>query len=255
MTGRRISATIIAFNEEKNIGDCLASLDFADEIIVVDSGSTDRTPEICRAHPRVRFFDQAWLGFGMQKNAAAALAKNDWVFNIDADERVSPALSRSIESAGLERFCCFKVARENYFGRRWIKRCGWYPDYNLRLYDRTRCAFSERDVHETLLPTGEVGLLEGNLLHFTYEGVADYLRRMDRYSTLAAGEVVKAGKRPGLAALFFKPLFTFFKMYVLKRGFLEGYDGVLLSLMYSHYTFYKYAKARELVAKSNEQTD
>lgn len=242
----KISATIIVLNEERFIGECLASLDFADEIVVVDSGSTDRTPEICRAHPKVRFHQQEWLGFGRQKNHVASLASNDWIFNIDADERVSPALKESILKVKPDGPRCYRVARENYFGPRWIRRCGWYPDYNKRLYDRRECAFSEKEVHEALVCQGEVGELKGNLIHKTYSGLSDYLKRMERYSTLAAQELVKKGKRPGLAHILFKPAFTFFKMYVLKLGFLEGRMGFVLSTIYGHYTFYKYAKAIEM---------
>ncbi|MBI1921518.1 MAG: glycosyltransferase family 2 protein [Geobacter sp.] len=241
----KISATIITLNEEKNIGDCLASLDWADEIVVVDSGSSDRTEEICRANPKVRFFHREWEGFGRQKNIAAELAANVWIFNIDADERVSPQLRQSIVTADFERFTGFRVARENYFGKRWIRHCGWYPDYNLRLYDRRRGCFGERAVHEAVSCDGQVGTLAGNLAHYTYSGIADYLRRMDRYSTLAAEEIVKAGKVPGAGSVFFRPLFTVFKMLVLKKGFLEGYTGVVLSVLYGVYTFSKYAKARE----------
>ncbi|UFS68640.1 glycosyltransferase family 2 protein [Geomonas sp. RF6] len=242
----KITATIIALNEEANIGSCLASLDFADEIVVVDSGSTDRTEEICRAHPRVRFVRHSWEGYGRQKNVAATLASHDWIFNIDADERVSPRLKESILSATLGDVPCYKVARENYFGERWIRRCGWYPDYNMRLYDRRRSSFSERSVHESLVTEGPVEILSGNLVHMTYSGISDYLLRMDKYSTLAANELVKAGKKPGVLHLVGKPLFTFLKMYLLKLGFLEGYTGFLLSMLYSHYTFYKYGKAIEL---------
>lgn len=242
----KITATIITLNEEKFIGDCLKSLDFADEIVVVDSGSTDRTEEICRENPKVRFVCRAWPGFGKQKNAAAELAQNDWIFNIDADERVSPRLKESILKVTGGEAPCYRVARENYFGDRWIRRCGWYPDFNKRLYDRRECAFSEKEVHEALECRGRVGELDGNLVHKTYSGLSDYVTRMERYSTLAARELVKKGKRPGLAHLLFKPLFTFFKMYVLKLGFLEGGMGFVLSTIYAHYTFYKYGKAIEL---------
>jgi (heptosyl)LPS beta-1,4-glucosyltransferase len=245
----KISATIITLNEELFIGDCLKSLDFADEIVVLDSGSSDRTAEICRAHDKVRFHNHDWLGFGKQKNLAASLASNDWIFNIDADERVSAKLSESILRVDGSGAACYRVARENYFGERWIKHCGWYPDFNKRLYDRRACAFSEKSVHEAVECKGAVGQLAGNLVHKTYSGLSDYLKRMERYSTLAAEELVKAGKRPGGAHLLFKPSFTFFKMYFLKLGFLEGYMGFVLSMLYSHYTFYKYAKAIELNCK------
>jgi (heptosyl)LPS beta-1,4-glucosyltransferase len=242
----KITATIITRNEESFIGECLASLDFADEIVVVDSGSTDRTAEICRAHARVRFHQNAWPGYGVQKNLAASLAANDWIFNIDADERVSPGLRESLSRVDPAGAPCYKVARENYFGGRWIRRCGWYPDFNKRLYDRRECAFSEKVVHESLECRGKIGTLQGNLVHKTYTGVSDYLKRMELYSGLAAQELVKAGKRPGLLHLVFKPFFTFCKMYFLKLGFLEGYTGFLLSMLYSHYTFYKYGKAIEI---------
>lgn len=242
----KITATIITLNEEAFIGDCLKSLDFADEIVVVDSGSSDRTEEICRAHDKVRFHSQDWLGFGRQKNLAASLASNDWIFNIDADERVSPRLRESILRVAAGGPACYRMARENYFGERWIRHCGWYPDFNKRLYDRRECAFSEKSVHEAVECRGPIGQLQGNLLHKTYSGLSDYLKRMERYSTLAAEELVKAGKSPGVPQVLFKPCFTFFKMYFLRLGFLEGYLGFVLSVLYSQYTFYKYAKAREL---------
>lgn len=240
-----ISATIITLNEEKNIADCLASLGFADEIIVVDSGSTDGTADICRNHPKVRFVHNDWPGYGQQKNIAAGLAAHDWVLNIDADERVSPELRASILSAATSGHAAFRMARENYFGKRWIKHCGWYPDYTLRLYDRRLCRFGERSVHESLVCPGSVGTLSGNLRHFTYCGIADYLKRMDSYSTLAAEELLKEGLSPSFLDIAFKPLFTFFKMYVIRGGFLEGYTGYVLSSLYAYYTLCKYAKALE----------
>jgi glycosyltransferase involved in cell wall biosynthesis len=245
--GPGISATIITLNEEAHIADCLTSLDFVDEIVVVDSGSRDRTVEICRAHPRVRLEQQEWLGFGKQKNRAAELASHDWILNLDADERVTPELRSAILAADRNGMAGFRMARENYFGRRWIRHCGWYPDYNTRLYDRSRCRFSERPVHETLECDGTVGTLQGNLRHFTYSGIGDYLQRMQRYSGLAAEEMVGKGRRPGILTLLVKPPATFCRMYLLKRGFLEGETGLVLSLLYAIYTFCKYARARELL--------
>lgn len=243
----KISVTIITLNEENNITGCLASLDFAAEIIVVDSGSSDRTEEICLAHPKVRFIRHTWEGYGRQKNFAAEQAVNDWVLNIDADERVTPELCASIALIDASETTAFRMARENYFGRRWIRYCGWYPNYSTRLYHRRQCSFIERSVHESLKCGGKVGTLQGNLIHFTYIGITDYLARMNRYSSLAADEVVKEGKKPGVAAIMLKPLFTFFKMFVVKRGFLEGFIGFQLSVLYAVYTFAKYAKARELL--------
>jgi glycosyltransferase involved in cell wall biosynthesis len=246
------TATIITRNEERNIGDCLASLDFVDEIVVVDSGSTDRTEDICRANPKVRFYQQEWLGYGKQKNLAASLAGQEWILNLDADERVSPALRRSIENAGTDSFAAARMARENYFGRRWIKYCGWYPDYTVRLYDRRRCRFSERLVHESLEHDGRPATLDGNLVHHTYADIADYLRRMDSYSTLAAQELHRAGKTAGACSLLIKPCATFTKMYIIRKGFLEGFSGLVLSLLYAQYTFCKYAKLAEITRSAPE---
>lgn len=247
----RLSATIITRNEELNIAGCLASLDFADEIIVVDSGSTDRTREICLAHPKVRFHHQEWLGFGSQKNRAAALASNDWIINLDADERVSEQLHRAIEQANYDTFSAARMARENYFGKRWIRRCGWYPDYTTRLYDRRQCRFSERLVHETLEHDGRLATLTGNLIHYTYRDISDYLQRMNSYSTLAAEEMFQNGKRAGTWQLLARPCATFFKMYLLRGGFLEGFSGLVLSCFYAQYTFCKYAKLLERQRQSS----
>lgn len=246
----KISATVITLNEAENIASCLESLSFADEIVVVDSGSTDRTEEICRAHPLVRFFCLPWEGFGKQKNLAAGLASHEWIVNIDADERVSPELAQAIAAADFSKYNGFRVSRENYFAGCRIKYCGWYPDYNLRLYRKRTCGFNERSVHESVQCGGPVGNLEGNLVHYSYTGIADYVARMDRYSLLAAEEVVKSGRRPGTTSIVTRPLFTFIKMYVFKKGFLEGYLGLLLSLLYANYTFLKYARAREILAKA-----
>ncbi|QOX78001.1 glycosyltransferase family 2 protein [Trichlorobacter lovleyi] len=248
-----ISATIITLNEGDNIADCLAGLDFVDEIIVLDSGSSDQTEDLCRVHPKVRLYHQEWLGYGRQKNRAAELAQHDLILNVDADERVSPLLRRSIEQFDSSSFAAARMARENYFGRRWIRHCGWYPDYSTRLYDRRRCSFSERAVHESLQTTGAVATLAGNLVHYTYNGVGDYLERMNRYSRLAAEEYHRAGKTAGLFSMLVKPVATFIKMYLLRRGFLDGRSGLVLSLLYAVYTFCKYAKLSELNAEENRK--
>lgn len=242
----KLSATIITLNEEKNISECLGSLDFVDEIIVVDSGSTDRTEELCRANPKVRFFFQEWLGYGKQKNRAAELASHDWILNVDADERVSAKLRNSIEHVETTQATAARMPRENYFGARWIRYCGWYPDYALRLYDRRACSFSDRCVHESLESAGTIATLEGNLIHRTYADVADYLQRADRYSTLAAREMFQAGTKLLPGFLIIKPLATFIKLYFIRKGFLEGGIGFVLSVLYAHYTFCKYVKLAEM---------
>ncbi len=240
----KISVTIIVLNEEANIRDCLESVKWADEIIVSDSGSTDGTVDICREYGARVFVDE-WLGFGKQKNLCADRARNDWVLNIDADERVTPVLRDEIKKAlAVGGKAGYYIPRKNYFGGRWIKRCGWYPDYNLRLYRKDAGGFSNRSVHEAVAVNGAKGYLKSPMLHFTYRDVSDYLKRMERYSTLAAHQMRKSGRRAGLADILLRPPFTFFKMYILKLGILEGADGLVLSYLYAAYTLAKYAKLR-----------
>ncbi len=242
----KISVTIIALNEENNIRECLESVKWADEIVVSDSGSVDRTIEICRGFG-AKVYSDKWYGFGKQKNLCAARAANDFILNIDADERVTPELRDEILKAVKSgNMAGYYIPRKNFFGDRWIRRCGWYPDYNLRLYSKGRGGFSERLVHEAASVAGPKGYLKNPLVHRTYSGISDYMARMDRYSTLAARQMLDEGKDAGLTDLAFRPLFTFFKMFVLKSGFLEGAAGFTLSGLYACYTFTKYAKLREL---------
>jgi glycosyltransferase involved in cell wall biosynthesis len=243
-----ISAIVITKDEEANIGRCLASLSFAREIVVVDSGSTDRTEEICRRDPRVRWFREEWRGFGPQKNLALDRAEGPWIFSIDADEAATGELARSVEEAAAREDRApagYRVARRSFFGRKWIRHGGWYPDRSVRLWRKGEGRFNERSVHESVQLRGDAGTLAGDLLHYTYRDIEDYLQRMNRYSTLGAEEMAKSGRSAGNAGLLFRPAFTFLKMYVLKRGFLDGAAGFRLAALYAVYTFSKYAKLAE----------
>ncbi|HZD54793.1 MAG TPA: glycosyltransferase family 2 protein [Candidatus Aquicultoraceae bacterium] len=242
-----ISAVLITKNEEGNVGDCLASLVFADEIVVVDSGSTDGTERICRRDPRVRWHVEEWKGYGPQKNSALDKANGPWIFSIDADERVTAELAREIGSIDLAAapYAGYRVPRRSFFGRTWVRHGGWYPDYVTRLWRKDRGRFNDRKVHESVLLHGPVGTLTADLLHYTYRDTADFLERMERYAALGAEELRKKGARGTLPDLWFRPLFTFFRMYGLKRGFLDGALGFRLALLYARYTRAKYAKLRE----------
>lgn len=249
---KKISVTIIVLNEEANIADCLASLDFADEIIVSDSGSADATVEICKSYGATVYTDD-WLGFGRQKNLIAERARNDWVFNIDADERVTPGLKDEILRAaeqGEKNGCSgYYVPRKNHFALRWVRRCGWYPDYNLRLYRKSCGRFNERRVHEAVQIDGgksACGYLKNPLIHLTYASVEEYLVRAERYSTLGAEELYESGRRARAGDTTLRPMFTFFKMYILKLGFLDGALGFKLSTLYARYTRAKYVKLKAL---------
>ena len=246
---QKISVTIITLNEEENIRACLESVKWADEILVSDSGSSDRTVEICRAFGAKVFIDE-WFGFGRQKNLTAGRTRNNWILNIDADERVTFELREEIEEALKRNDCAgYKTPRKNFFGGRWIRHCGWYPDYNLRLYRKNAGGFNERAVHEAVQVDGNVGYLKNPLEHYTYRDISDYLKRMDRYSTLAAEEMFKNDRTIGSADLLLRPVFTFLKMFVLQKGFMDGYAGLILSCLYSSYTFSKYAKLWEMLKR------
>lgn len=242
-----VSAILITKNEEENVRDCLASLVFADEIVVVDSGSTDRTEEICRRDPRVRWFPEEWKGFGSQKNSALDKAAGPWIFSIDADERATPELADEISSMDLSFIPedGFRIARRSFFGGRWVRHCGWYPDSTVRFFRKDRCRFKEREVHETVRCAGPVGRLSGELLHFTYRDTFDYVSRMNRYSTLAARQMRKEGRSVSAADLVLRPLGAFLRAFVLRRGFLDGTLGLKISVLQGFYTFYKYTKAWE----------
>jgi glycosyltransferase involved in cell wall biosynthesis len=248
-----LSVVVITLDEEKNIREALSSASFADEVVVLDSFSTDGTLEVCRGFTD-KVFQEEWRGFSGQKQRAVELAENDWVLVLDADERITPGLAREIKGlmdAGPDKpgYYC---PRKNHFMGSEIKHGGWYPDYSVRLFDRRRGRFKERAVHEAVMLDGEAGYLKNPMLHFTYDGVSDYLRRMDKYSALAAEELRKSGRKATVADMLFRPHGTFFKMFFLKRGFLDGIYGFLLAGLYSFYVFSKYAKLLEIELKDKK---
>jgi glycosyltransferase involved in cell wall biosynthesis len=246
-----LSVAIITLNEEANLPRTLASVSWADEIIVVDSGSTDGTRAVAESHD-TRFVTEPWRGFAPQKNFALSLCTSNWVLSLDADEAVSPELAASIQKALAvpPPHTAYSLPRRNFFLGRWIRHGGYYPDAKLRLFPRGECAFRETPVHETVVFAGNVEMLDGDLLHHAYPTLASYLDHMQRYSTLGAGIAIERG-RTGLGLLSFlngvllNPLATFFYKYVLRAGFLDGREGLLLHLYHSTYVSWKYAKAWE----------
>lgn len=242
-----LSVIIIALNQEANIGDCLASVRFADEIVVVDTGSTDRTVELARASG-ARVVVTAWQGFAGTKNFALDQARGDWVFSLDTDERVAAALKTEILAVVQADgpLNGYRVPRKNYFGGRWIRHLGWYPDYTLRLWRRLRGRFRDREVHEEVEVEGKAGLLQTPLDHYSYRNLEEYAARQDRYARLAAREMCKQGRRPRPGELWWRPCFTFLRLYFLKKGFLEGALGLALARQGSRYNFLKYHYLQEL---------
>ncbi|MFQ5715521.1 MAG: glycosyltransferase family 2 protein [Nitrospinales bacterium] len=243
----KVSVTIIAFNEESNIERCLESVKWADEIVVLDGHSEDRTVELCR-----RFTDQVfqedWNGFGRQKNLCAARASHRWILNIDADEVVSSACAEEIRRE-LDKgpaHTVYRFPRKNYFGKRWVRYGGWYPDHIARFYDKTRAAFTETRVHEKLFPDTNAGVFNNPLEHYSYRDMAAYVARQNRYSTLFAQEMMERGKTAAWSDVCLRPPAAFMKSYLLRQGFREGFLGLFLAAAAGFYTFLKYAKTRPI---------
>jgi glycosyltransferase involved in cell wall biosynthesis len=243
----KISATIITLNEEASLPRALASTSFCDEIVVVDSGSSDRTCEIAR-QAGAQVLSREWSGYADQKNFAAESAAHDWILALDADEEVTPALRSSIEQlkSGRPSHAGYRFPRLARYLGRWIRHSGWYPDAKVRLYDRRSGRWCGDYVHESVKMTGSVGDLTGDLLHYTCDSLQDHRLRVERYTNLAARELVENGRRVGLGNLLLSPPWAFLRTYFLQQGFLDGPEGLLIARMAAAYSYLKYAKARAL---------
>jgi glycosyltransferase involved in cell wall biosynthesis len=243
----KLTVTVVTKNEAAHIGAALASVAWADEIVVVDSGSTDETVAIARGHG-ARVEVRGWPGYGAQKEYAAGLASNDWILSLDADERVTPELASEIRTL-LEReppARGYRVPRTTWYLGRWIRSTDWYPDYQLRLYDRRAGRWNDRRVHESIALQGAPGFLRHALQHYAYRNISHHLSTIDRYTTLAAEQWLAEGRRTHPLALVAQPPFAFLRNYVLRRGFMDGGAGLLVSMLNSYYVFLKFAKLWEL---------
>jgi len=250
---RPLSVVIIAKNEAERIGECLESVVWADEIVVVDSGSTDATCDIARRYTS-QVHDIPWRGFGPQKQSAVDRASHDWILNVDCDERVTPELA-----AEIGRILCretphgaYTVPRRTFLGRKEIKHCGWYPDRTVRLFDRNRARYSDSIVHERVVTDGPIADCSAHLLHYSFSGLAPLVAKLNHYSDLSARQMFEQGRRCSLFDLTVRPLFAFGKTYLLKAGFLDGVEGLTISCTTALLTFAKYAKLREL---NNQNTE
>jgi glycosyltransferase involved in cell wall biosynthesis len=243
----KITATIITRDEERNIARAIESLRCCDEILIVDSGSTDRTTELAEKLG-ARVVEAGWRGYSGQKNWAAEQAANDWILSIDADEALSEALEAEIwnlKKTG-PRFDAYTMPRLARYLGRWVLHSGWYPDRKIRLYDRRKARWVGDFVHESVMFEGRVGHLDANILHFTCESLAEHVKSMERYTTLAAQELAARRVKVPLWRVITAPALTFVKSYVVQRGFLDGFEGLVISYMAAFYTFLKYAKARNM---------
>jgi glycosyltransferase involved in cell wall biosynthesis len=241
-----LSAVLITQNAAAQLPDCLASVAFADEVVVVDSGSSDGTTELA-ARYGARVLQKEWLGFGRQKQFAVEQATHDWVLCLDADERVSPELAASIVRALQAPVApVYRMARCNRFLGRWLRHGEGYPDWSPRLFDRRQARWSDDAVHEKVLYAFTPGALEGDLLHESGEDLGRYLEKQNRYTALAAQELHRRGRRAGIAVLLFSPLVRFVKFYLLRLGFLDGMPGLVHISIGCMNSFMKYAKLIEL---------
>ena len=244
----KISAVVIAYNDEPNMRACLETLAWADEIVVVDSYSTDATEKIS-----LEFTDQVYQhefkGFGKLRNEAVSRARNNWVFSLDTDERATSEVCQEIKEIVRQDSSAdaYFIPRQNYFLGRFIKHSGWYPDYRQpQLFRKSKMRYREDLVHEGFELDGRIGYLKEHVLQYPFRDLDHYLEKMDRYSDLMAKRMLQQGRTFRTHQLITHPLFTFVKMYLMRAGFLDRMPGLILSGLYGYYTFIKYAKFWEL---------
>jgi glycosyltransferase involved in cell wall biosynthesis len=249
----KVSAVIITYNEEKNIRRCLESLKFADEIIVVDSESKDKTVSIAREYTG-KIYIQKWLGFARQRKFTCKLASSEWVLIIDADEMVTPELAEEINKKidAFPEIDGYWIKRRSKFLGRWIEHA-WQPDWVLRLFKKEKGIIEEKQVHEGVSLKGETSRLKGKIEHYPFENLSHNLKKLDTYTTLSAFEMEKKGKAGILMKLLFSPVLGFFKFYIIKQGFRDGIPGLILSVIHSFYIFIKYAKYWEMKNKARRE--
>jgi glycosyltransferase involved in cell wall biosynthesis len=250
VTAPRLSVTVITLNEETRLRRCLESVAWADEIVVVDAESRDKTVQIAREFTD-RVVSRPWPGFAAQKNFALDQTSGAWILSLDADEEAVPELRDEIRGIidGVGACDGYAVRRRNVFLDRWMRHGGLYPDWQVRLVRRGRGRFIERAVHESVRIDGPVGRLRGHLVHRSYDGVSDFVERANRYSSLAAAQLVRDGRGARAIDMLLRPLGRFVSMYVWRRGFLDGRRGLLLATLYAYYVFMRSAKAWELARR------
>jgi glycosyltransferase involved in cell wall biosynthesis len=243
----KLSVTVITKNEATDIGPALRSVAWADEIVVVDSESTDATVAIARGFTS-RVVVRPWPGYVAQKNYAALLASHDWILSLDADERVTPALADEIRAtlATDPPHAAFRIPRVTWHLGRWIRSTDWYPDHQTRLYDRRAAEWTGRHVHEAVVVRGTRGELRHELQHYAYRDIADHLETMDRYTTYAARQMHEAGRRAGLLQVAGHPPLAFLRNYIARGGIRDGAPGFIISAMNAYYVFLKFSKLWEL---------
>jgi len=245
-----LSIIVITKNEEAAIGNCLSSIAWADEIIVVDSGSTDRTEMICRQYTD-NFYTNDWPGFGPQKNRALALATNEWVLSLDADEMISPELRLEIESVmnNPKLHSAFAIPRRSSYCGKFMHHGGWWPDYVTRLFRKDSARFSNDLIHERIIVTGSLGRLKHPIIHDAFRDIEEVVETINRYSSIGAKMMHEREKRGTLSKAIFHGFWSFFQTYVVRAGFLDGREGFMLAVSNAEGTYYRYLKLMLLEEK------
>ncbi len=241
---KKITALVIAFNEEKNILGCLESIKWVDEIIVVDSFSTDKTVELARNFTD-KVIQRKWEGFSSQRKFSLEQAGNEWILSLDADERITDELKNSILKI-IETdttYSGFKIARRNYFLGKWIKSAFWYPDHQMRFFRKSKARMEDKLIHEGFEIDGDVGIIDGDIIHYSYSSLEDAISKINKYSSLAAKQ--KADKRVGVLDIFLRPLSAFITDFISRKGYKDGFHGFLVSWMNSMTTLMTYTKIWE----------
>ncbi|MBF7045968.1 glycosyltransferase family 2 protein [Campylobacter volucris] len=231
----KISFVILTFNSQKYLYQVLESIKFANEIIIIDNGSTDKTLQIAKQFSNTNIYTQQWLGFGAQKQFGVDKTTNEWVFVLDSDEIITDNLKNEIiQTLNNPKFKAYKIARLNFFFGKAIKHMGLYPDYSVRLFNKKYAKFNNRKVHESVITKEKIGKLNNHFIHYAYENIEQFISKQNKYSSLnCKNNILKA---------IINPYWTFFKMYILKCGFLEGKNGFIIAKLYAQYTFWKYIK-------------
>jgi (heptosyl)LPS beta-1,4-glucosyltransferase len=255
----KISSIVIAKNEENNIARCIESqLGLIDEIVViVDESSTDSTADIAAGYPCARVYITEWKGFSETKKYAVSLTQNDWILWIDADEEITLRLKEEISVLKKTGFAdnAYKVARRAFFLGKWMKHSGWYPSRVTRLFNRKSAVFNSTNVHEQLVVNGTIGELKNDLNHYTDANIKHYLDKFNSYTSLAAEDLYNKNKKFRLTDIIIRPFFLFLKMYIIRRGFLDGREGFILAVFSSLYVFTKYTKLWEIENQRNKTGD
>lgn len=247
----KISVTIITYNAQRHLKKVLDSIKgLADEIIIVDSGSIDKTKAIAKAY-NAKFIYHKWPGFAKQKNFAIEKAKNNWILSLDADEIVPYNLEQEILSADYDKLDCFYISRKNYYGNHWVKGCGFHPDWQLRLFRKDKTRYLDMPVHEQVKPVGNCKYFKSSMIHYTYIDDADYLEKIKKYTTLDAQVLFDNKRKWSLSYQIGKPIKEFFSRFISQKGYEDGYVGFKVSIISAYSKYLTIVKLRKLYEKEN----